>query len=94
MITPDHNIERADDIVAREVGGEIVLLDLEEGAYYGLNAVGGRIWELLEHGPRSLAQLCDLLEQEFDVARAALEADVTALAADLQANGLVRVTGG
>lgn len=90
MMTPDQRIERADDIVAREVGGETVLLDLEAGAYFGLNAVGGRIWEMLENGPRSLAELCDALEQEFSVERATLEADVAALAADLQANGLAR----
>lgn len=94
MITPEHSIQRAEDIVAREVGGEIVLLDLEAGTYYGLNAVGGMIWKSLEGGAKSIAQLCDELELEFDVDRATLEADVAALAADLQANGLARVTGG
>lgn len=93
MITPGHSIRRAEDIVAREVGGETVLLDLEAGTYYGLNAVGGRIWQLLEGGPVPLSRLCDELEQEFDVERATLDADVAALAADLQANGLASVTG-
>ena len=41
----------SDEVVAREVGGEMVLLDLASGQYFGLDTVGGRIWELLSERP-------------------------------------------
>ena len=30
-----------------DVHGEVVILDVEKGAYYGLEEVGARVWELL-----------------------------------------------
>ncbi len=71
------------DVVAREVGGELVLLDLASGQYFGLDSVGGRIWELLCERPHTLAELCDCIEAEFDAPRNRIEADLMALAAQL-----------
>ena len=34
-------------VLSRELGGETVLLNLESGVYYGLDAVGTRAWNLL-----------------------------------------------
>ncbi|WAT17026.1 PqqD family protein [Aurantiacibacter sp. MUD11] len=91
MLKLEDCICRSDDIVSRDVGGETVLLDLEAGTYFGLNHVGGRLWQLLEGGSRSLKQLCDELEREFEVDRSVLEADVVALANELQENGLAKI---
>ncbi len=71
------------DVVAREVGGELVLLDLASGQYFGLDSVGGRIWELLSERPYELSELCDCIEAEFDAPREQIEADLIALAAQL-----------
>jgi len=73
----------SDDVVAREVGGEMVLLDLASGQYFGLDTVGGRIWELLSERPHTLGELCDCVEAEFEAPRAQIEADLKALAAQL-----------
>ncbi|AWW72917.1 PqqD family protein [Erythrobacter sp. KY5] len=77
------------DVVAREVGGELVLLDLSSGQYFGLDPVGGRIWELLAEGPRELAQLCDSVEAEFDAPRDRIEADLLSLAKQLKDQDLI-----
>lgn len=77
------------DVVAREVGGEMVLLDLSSGQYFGLDPVGGRIWELLAEGPRELAQLCDSVEAEFDAPRDRIEADLLSLAKQLKDQDLI-----
>lgn len=71
------------EVVAREVGGEMVLLDLSSGQYFGLDPVGARIWELLNEQPRSLEQLTDAIEAEFDAPRARIEKDLLALANQL-----------
>lgn len=79
----------SDEVVAREVNGEVVLLDLNSGQYFGLDAVGGRIWQLLSDAPRTLAQICDQIESEFDAPRERIEADLLTLAKQLQEQELI-----
>jgi hypothetical protein len=79
----------SDDVVAREVGGEMVLLDLNSGQYFGLDTVGGRIWTLLSERPHDLKELCDLIEAEFDAPRDRIEADLLALAKELRDQELI-----
>lgn len=79
----------SDDVVAREVGGEMVLLDLSSGQYFGLDSVGGRIWELLTERPHELRELCDIIEAEFDAPRDRIEADLLTLARQLQDQELI-----
>ena len=81
------------DVVSREVGGETILLDLESGTYFGLNAVGGRVWQMLESGRKSLVELCDSVETEFDAPRGEIERDVAALVDHLLEQGLVTSEG-
>jgi hypothetical protein len=75
-------------VIAKMVGSEMVLLDYDRGIYYGLNPVGARVWQLLSEGS-SVEQVIERLTDEYDVTRAALEADVAALLRDLQAKELV-----
>ena len=77
------------EVVARLVGGEMVLLDLASGLYFGLDEVGGRIWELLNERPRTLSELCDAIEAEFDAPRDRIEADLLALATQLRDQELI-----
>jgi hypothetical protein len=40
-----------DDVVFHDLQGELVLLNLKTGVYFGLDSVGTRIWHLIrEHG--------------------------------------------
>ncbi|WP_340588377.1 PqqD family protein [Erythrobacter alti] len=77
------------DVVAREVGGETILLDLGTGTYFGLNEVGGKLWQSLEAGQRSISELCDTVEQTFDAKRDIIERDVVALVQDLANRNLI-----
>lgn len=76
----DERFQVSDDVIAREVAGEMVLLDLASGLYFGLDPVGSRIWERLSDGPCTLADVCDLIESEFDAPRDQIERDIVALA--------------
>ena len=77
------------DVLSQEVHGETVLLDLAGETYFGLNEVGTRIWQLLkqDHG---FEDMLEVLEQEFDVSRERLQADVSQLMEDLIAAGVVK----
>ena len=85
----DDRFSISSDVVARDVGGELVLLDLTSGQYFGLDAVGGKIWEWLTERPHELGELCDKVEAEFDAPRAQIESDLLALAAQLQEQELI-----
>ncbi|MDF0676282.1 MAG: PqqD family protein [Nitrospira sp.] len=78
----------AHNVVFRDLAGESVLLNLDTGTYFGLDAVGTRVWNLIaEHGSTSLA--IDTLLAEYDVDAPRLEKDVTALIDRLLAKGLL-----
>ncbi len=75
--------------VASKVADEVVVLNHDEGVYYGLSEVGATVWGALEDGPKSFDALCDLVESEYEVDRATCEADLSALLADLLHEKLV-----
>ncbi len=72
----------SDDALSRELDGQLVFLQLETEAYFGLDAIGTRMWECLTSA-ESVAAAVGVLEQEFEVGRAELERDVIELATDL-----------
>jgi hypothetical protein len=76
------------EVVARRVGEETVMLHLANGTYYALDPVGARAWQVLEQG-RTLSEACDVLEAEYNVPRAQLERDVLDLVDALASHGLV-----
>lgn len=77
------------DVIAREVGGEEVLLDLRSGTYFSLNAVGTAIWQAIEARPSDAEALCDTVTAAFDVAPDIARADIAALLDDLLSRGLI-----
>lgn len=74
--------------MARQLGEETVILDLESGTYFGLDPVGARIWQLMKEGKR-LAEICEAMLEEYEVSREELERDALALAQDLEARSLI-----
>ena len=84
----DKKLAPSGEAIASAVGNETVILQLKNGAYFGLDAVGTRIWELLKEGC-SPAAICARMGDEFDVAPEVLEADVRRLLAELEGNEIV-----
>lgn len=72
----------------QEIEGETVLLDVERQHYYGLDAVGTRVWQLLVER-RTVDALVSAMLSEFDVDEATLRRDVAALLDRLKAEGLI-----
>ena len=81
-------IKIPDQVLARQIGGETVMLDLAQGTYFGLDPVGARIWQLLADG-KTLAEVCDAMMTEYDVTRDDIERDVARLAEELADRGLI-----
>ena len=96
---PDRCLERAVFVrdpaaVTRRLGEETVIVPLRHDvadltSIYTLNDTGSFVWELLG-GAFSLQQVCDRLEENFDVDPGQARRDVLELITDLEAEGLIR----
>jgi hypothetical protein len=77
-------------VVFRTVSEGAVLLHLENEVYFGLNAVGASIWQLLSPRCAELDDLCaQLLSQFPDVNPVELRRDVEELLQQLRESELV-----
>ena len=81
-------VRRTGELLATEVDGEIVALNIETGTCYGFNGTATRIWSLIET-PRRVGELRDALLEEYEVDPATCEAELMALLRDLEGDGLV-----
>lgn len=57
---------RNTDFVFNEVDGELVMMNIDNGAYVSLNESGKSIWMALET-PKTEQEIVDILLQEFEV---------------------------
>jgi len=78
-----------DEVIFRELDGEAVVLNLDTGIYFGLDAVGTDIWRAIV----AAATLDDALGQvqaEYDVEPGTLRTDFLRLVDQLLAKGLLQ----
>lgn len=78
------------DHVSSDLAEEEIILDLEEGAYYGLNEVRADIWALAS-SPRRVDEICAASTNEYEVAPDVLGRDVVDLLSDTHEHGLTHV---
>lgn len=90
MTLPMHTkITRHPDMLSAEIGGEAVMMSIENGAYFGLNPVATRIWDLIDQ-PRTVSELIAAINDEYDVEPGQCEADVQGFVADMIKRGLAQ----
>lgn len=65
-IGPDTIIQRRNDLLFNEIDGEVVMLSIENGEYYGMDKVGSKIWKIIET-PISFKDLIKKLCETYDV---------------------------
>ena len=64
----DSWVVRSSEPIAAEVGDGLVMLSVQEGKYFALNATAAAIWRRLE-APMRVGDLCDRIVEEFDTSR-------------------------
>jgi len=77
-----------DEVLTQDVGGEIVLLHVGTGVYYGLDAVGASIFNTVTTA-ESVPAACDTLLAQYDVELGRLRSDVETLVEKLTGLGLL-----
>ena len=77
VISLSSRVVRNDEILSTDLDGVVVMLNPDKGTYLELDAVGTRIWNLLD-GDRSVADVCDVLVAEYAVTSDVCRRDVLA----------------
>ena len=83
-------ISRSPSMLTTEVGGEVLMMNVERGCYFTLNDVACDIWHRLD-APCSFARLIDGLAADYDATRATIVADVKAVLRQMVAEDIVRI---
>jgi len=93
-LTLDSVCAPSQDIVSREIEGEIVIVPLTSGIgdaedeLYSLNDAGRSIWVLLD-GKRSLREVVITLLGRFDAPRSEMERDVLSFVEEMVDRGML-----
>jgi hypothetical protein len=74
--------------VSADLNGEMAILGLRSGVYYGLNEAGCRVWKCLEQ-PHNLAEIRDILLEDYEIDFVQCEKDVEAILIKLFREGLI-----
>ena len=90
QISGSSTVVAAREQVSCDLAGEAAILDMKSGIYYGLNAVGARIWYLIQE-PKLVDTICETILKEYDVEADRCVRDILTLLQALLANGLVEV---
>lgn len=80
-----------EDVLFQELQGEAVLLNMKSGIYFGLDAIGTRIWQLFSTRP-VLSEISRVIVAEYDVTADQCETDILRLVSELERQGLVRLS--
>jgi len=87
-LTLDNIVTRGSEHVETEVGGQVLMMSLEQGKYFALDQTARRIWQLVAE-PVPLWQVVETLLGEYEVEAERCEAEVLGFAGRLLSNGLI-----
>ena len=91
QLSLERKIAATPNVLAQDLAGESVLLNLQTEEYFGLDDVGTRIWQTLTE-KESVQTAINALQAEYEVEPEQLRQDVENLIAELLANGLVEIS--
>jgi hypothetical protein len=75
-------------VVHESIDGEVIILNLETGTYYGLRDVGAEIWRFIQQRG-SVDAIVEAIARRYSGARDAIEAAVRTFIEELRAETLV-----
>lgn len=84
----DKIFTKSENVASRIVDGEAVLVTSHDGCVKILNETGSRVWDLID-GERTVDQIVEVVEAEFEVNYDELKKDVTVFFEELRSKELV-----
>lgn len=83
-------VSRAQGFTTAAVHNELMMLNVDQGAYYSLDPIAAEIWNLLEQ-PMRVETLADQLQKRYAVSAEQCRADVLEFLEKLRENGMILV---
>lgn len=90
-IRDETTVKPGEDCLSTTVDDETVILDPDSGIYYGTNAVGAYIWELVTEERITVDRIIASVAAEFDVSRDECASDIESYLDELTAKGLLEI---
>lgn len=84
-------ITKSDTFLEAEMGEELVMMSMENNAYYGFDKIGKIIWEMLKE-PISIQTLLDRLTERYDVSEQQCLDDITPFLEKLRDENLIDIS--
>jgi Coenzyme PQQ synthesis protein D (PqqD) len=91
MVTGDSTVVVAKEQISSDLDGESIILNIKSGVYYGLNAVGANIWNLIQQ-PKTISEIQDALLTKYEVEPEQCDRDLLAMLQELETEGLIEVS--
>ena len=89
-IQRETKLRRSEKILFSEIDQDKVMIDLERGAYVGLNPVAGEIWDLLET-PQTSQQVIQKLLEVYEIDEATCQIETLEVLQRMARLGLVEL---
>lgn len=89
MLGPESRLRSClEEVLAKEIDGEVVVINLASGTYYSAEGVGSLVWSTIEGG-LPLSEVAAEVAARYDVGLEQARDDVLAFAAELLREGLM-----
>jgi hypothetical protein len=69
-LTLTSKLSRNPDVAFTQIDDDLVMMGPDDNLFYGVNATGTKIWSLLEFKVLSLNEICEGIQQDYDVPEA------------------------
>jgi hypothetical protein len=86
IVSPSHN-----NVLAKVIDGEAILINVSTGAYYSLNGIGGLVWQWIEK-EKNLQEMLLALTRGYNVETDTALKDIQQLLATMEKEGLITTT--
>ncbi len=85
----DTIIQKSENVLSSALGSESVILDHEQGLYFGLEEVGSFVWEKIQEDNYTVAQLKEAVLAEYEIDEATAEKDLQGFLTQLHQEKLI-----
>jgi len=90
IISMQSVVKASKEGLGRSVDTEVVILDLQNSTYYGLDPVGAYVWSLMQR-PTSVRELRDAMLKKYAVDEQRCERELLDLLQTMHSEGLIEV---
>jgi len=89
-ISENSTVAAIKEQVSSEMDGDIIIFNMKNGIYYGLDSVGTKIWNLIQE-PKTVREIHDAILNEYDVEPERCMNDLVSLLNRLSEERLIEV---